>query len=148
MATAHIIDRHAPFGERIAIPLCVKRQFGGGVWTRAVGPWRDGVWGRSVVFGSGSDLIRSAGVQGLGRSRWMRESFPDLSSRALLTGVGDDLSVHAVADSAFQRAGRFAFGLACRDFRVVVGAAFAVEVADLGDGGHVDCMVQHTVAAP
>ena len=39
-------------------------------------------------------------------------------------------------------------GLALGEFLVVVGAALAVQLADLGDRGHVDRVVEPAVPAP
>ena len=65
----------------------------------------------------------------------------------LVRGVEAELSVDAVGDLALQRAHGFARFVAVGDLAVVVGAAFAVGVADLGDGDHVDRVVQRSVAA-
>jgi len=64
---------------------------------------------------------------------------PGISLRA-----GED----GVADLAFQAAQRFFAGLALGQLLVVVGAARAVLVPDLGDRGHVDRVVEPAVAAP
>jgi hypothetical protein len=60
--------------------------------------------------------------------------------------VGDEALVDGVRDSPFQCPERFLFGFAFFEFAVVVAASRGVE-ADLGDGGHVDGMVESTVAA-
>jgi hypothetical protein len=62
-------------------------------------------------------------------------------------GVGAEPGVDGVADPAFETAEGFLGGLALGDLLVVVGAAVAVRVADLGDGGHVDGVVEPAVAA-
>ena len=70
--------------------------------------------------------------------------------RALNRGgllVGDEVAVDDIGDAAFQRPHRFLFGFAFGQFAVVVGAASA-GVAELGDGGHVDGVVECAVAAP
>jgi hypothetical protein len=72
-----------------------------------------------------------------------------LPSRALgaAGGAGLELLVDGVADLPLEGAQRFFAGLALGDLLVVVGAAVAVLVADLGDGGHVDGVVQAPVPA-
>ena len=73
---------------------------------------------------------------------------PLLPSRALGAGVGLQAGEHGVADLPLQRAqglfGRLAFG----QLLVVIGAALAVPVADLGDCGHVDGVVEPPVPSP
>ena len=59
-----------------------------------------------------------------------------------------ELAVDGVADFPFEGAERFLAGLALGSFLVVVGAAVAVPLPDLGDGGHVDGVVEAPVAAP
>jgi hypothetical protein len=59
-----------------------------------------------------------------------------------------EAGVDGVADLPFQRAEGFFAGLAFGEFLVVVGVALAVPVADLGDRGHVDGVVEPAVAAP
>jgi hypothetical protein len=76
-----------------------------------------------------------------------------LPSRALRAGGGAaGVSLQAgedgVADLPFQRAQGFFGRLAFGQFLVVVGAALAVPVADLGDRGHVDGVVEPPVPAP
>ena len=79
---------------------------------------------------------------------------PRLPSRALgrggcgMPGVGLQAGEDGVADLPFQAAQGFFAGLAFGPFLVVVGAAGAVLVADLGDRGHVDRVVEAAVAAP
>jgi hypothetical protein len=74
-------------------------------------------------------------------------------SRALCAGCGDaggiglQAPVEGVADLAFKGAQRLFGRLALGDLFVVVGAAVAVLVADLGDRGHVDGVVQAAVPA-
>jgi len=76
-----------------------------------------------------------------------------LPSRALsLCGrgagcAGLEPGVDGVAELAFEGAERFFAGLALGDLAVEVGAALAVGVADLGDRGHVDGVVEPPVAA-
>ena len=63
-------------------------------------------------------------------------------------GVVAETGVEGVADPPFERPDRFLAGMAFGDLAVVVGAAVGVTVADLGDGGHVDGVVETAVAAP
>jgi len=67
---------------------------------------------------------------------------------ACAAGVRLELAVDGVADLALAGAEGFLAGLAFGSFLVVVGAAVAVPVADLGDRGHVDGVVHPAVAAP
>ena len=78
---------------------------------------------------------------------------PRLPSRALGTrgsaaGIGLQAGVDGVADLPLQRPHGLFGGLALSQFLVVAGAALAVPVADLGDRGHVDGVVQPPVPAP
>ena len=66
---------------------------------------------------------------------------------ALSAGVGDHSGVQGAADAAFERPESLFAGLALGDFLVVIGAAVAVAVAHLGDGRHVQGVVQ-LAAAP
>src|SRR3954447_11643575 len=61
-------------------------------------------------------------------------------------GVGDESLVDGVADVSLEGAHRFFAGLAFVLFAEGVDASRGV-VADLGDGGHVDRMVQLAVTA-
>jgi hypothetical protein len=63
-------------------------------------------------------------------------------------GVGLEAGEDGVADLALQRPQGFFAGLALGQLLVVAGAALAVPVADLGDRGHVDDMVEAAVSAP
>jgi len=63
-------------------------------------------------------------------------------------GISLQAGEDGVADLPFQGAQRFFGGLALGQLLVVVGAARAVPVADLGDRGHVDGVVEPPVAAP
>ena len=67
-------------------------------------------------------------------------------ARRSVAGVGDESLVDGVADVSLQRAERFFAGLAFGLLAEVVGAPGGV-VADLGDGGHVDRVVQLAVTA-
>jgi len=71
---------------------------------------------------------------------------PGPLTRGGLSLVGDELLVDGVGDVSFQRSEglflRFAFG----EFLVVVDPPWGVE-ADLGDGGHMDGMVQSPVSS-
>src|SRR5215472_8328215 len=76
---------------------------------------------------------------------------PRLPSRALgrgAPGVFLQAAEDGVADLAFERAQRFFGRLALGPFLVVAGAALGVPVADLGDRGHVDRVVEAAVTAP
>ena len=68
--------------------------------------------------------------------------------RALTGGglllVGDEASVDGVGDVSFQRSECFLFGFAFGEFLVVVDPPRGWET-DLGDGGHMDGMVQSPV---
>ena len=89
-------------------------------------------------------LIRSAGVQGLCRPRWIqsRPWLPSRTASALPCGVGDEVAVDGVADASFHRADGGAAGHALSALAVVEPAAGAVGVAELGDRGDVDDVVQ------
>ena len=63
-------------------------------------------------------------------------------------GVGDEVAPDDVAEPTLERADRFAWGLAFGELAVVVAAAGAVAVADLGDRRAVQRVVQSAVAAP
>ena len=63
-------------------------------------------------------------------------------SRAALR-VGPEAGEDRVADLPFQRAQRFPVRLGL--LLVIVGAALAMRLADLGDGGHVDGVVDPPV---
>jgi hypothetical protein len=58
------------------------------------------------------------------------------------------MSEDGVADAPLQAAPRFFVGLAFLDLAVVIGPALAVAETDLGDRGHVDGVVEPTVAPP
>jgi hypothetical protein len=72
-----------------------------------------------------------------------------LPSRARLrgcravAGIGLQAGVDRVADPPLEAAQRFLVGLALGDLALVVGAAVAVSVPDLGDGGDVDRVLPH-----
>jgi len=72
-----------------------------------------------------------------------------LPSRAIggAGGVGLQALAEGVADLPLERSQRFPGGLALGCFLVVAGAAVAVPVADLGDRGHVDGVVEAPVSA-
>ena len=117
---------------------------------------RAGCWaagcGLSVVARSGSGLPEEP-VCGVQAGRAGARAVPRLPSRAPGTcgssaGVGLETGVDGVADLPLQRAQRLFRGLALGDLLVVIGAALAVPVADLGDRGHVDGVVQPAVSAP
>jgi hypothetical protein len=64
-----------------------------------------------------------------------------------LPGVGLEAGEDGVADPPVEAAERFFVGLALSDLAVVVGAAVAVGVPDLGDRGHVQGVVDAPVPA-
>jgi len=64
-----------------------------------------------------------------------------------LAYAGVKADVDGVADPAVEAPECFVMGLALGYFLVVVGAAVAVGVADLGGRGHVDGMVDPPVPA-
>jgi hypothetical protein len=64
-----------------------------------------------------------------------------------LAGVGQQAGVDGVADPPFERPECFLMCLALGDLAVIVAAAVTVPVADLGDGGHMDGVVDAPVAA-
>ena len=114
----------------------------------------------SVVVGFGSDCSEEPGHV---RCDAGHAGFSDvlaLSSRAHLSdrgrrargavgsvpGVGDEALVDGVADVSLECAHRFFAGLALGLLAEVVDASGCV-VADLGDGGHVDRVVQLAVPA-
>jgi hypothetical protein len=59
-----------------------------------------------------------------------------------------EAGVDGVADAPLEGAERFLAGLALSQLLVEAGAALAAGVADLGDRGHVDGVVEPPVAAP
>src|SRR3974390_762180 len=93
--------------------------------------------GRRVVTGPGSGLSEEP-VPGVRAGRAGCRVVPLLPSWALgagrgAPGVGLQAGEDGVADLPFQRAQCLFGGLALGQLLVVVGAAFAVPVADLGD---------------
>ncbi len=64
-----------------------------------------------------------------------------------LLGVRQECCVDRVADPALETAERLLVGLALGDLPLVVGAAVAVLVPDLGDRGHMDRMIEPPVSA-
>src|SRR4029079_18230334 len=81
-------------------------------------------------------------------------TFPGCPARArcsasgVALGVGDEMSPRDVAEAALEGADRLAWGLAFGELAVVVAAAGAVPVADLGDRRAVQGVVEPPVAAP
>ena len=104
-----------------------------------------------MVVGSGSDLSEEP-VFRLEPVTLDSESFlivlsgPPSSARCGAAGVSDEVAVDPVRDSSFQGPDRFFRCFAFGDVAVVVGAAFGV-VAELGDGGDVDGVVEFAVAS-
>ena len=73
-----------------------------------------------------------------------------MPSRALLAGlagVGLEAGEDGVADLALEGPERLFVRFSLGQLLLVVGAAFAVLVAELGDRGHVDGVVDAAVAA-
>jgi len=77
--------------------------------------------------------------------RALRPLFIALASG--LAGVGLQAGEDGIADAALKSAQRLFGRLAFGELAVVVGAALAVAVADLGDSGHVDDVVEAPVPA-
>jgi hypothetical protein len=108
--------------------------------------------GRSVVTGPGSGLSEEP-VPGVQSGRAGGRVVPRLPSRAPgagcgAPGAGLQAGEHGVADLPLQRAQGFFGCLALGQLLVVVGAALAVPVADLGDRCRVDGMAVPPVPAP
>jgi hypothetical protein len=108
--------------------------------------------GRRVVARPGSGLSEESapGVQ-VGRAG--DRAAPLLPSRALGTSCGPpgiclQAGEHGVADLPLQRAQGLFQCLALGQLLVVIGAALAVPVADLGDRRHVDGVVEPPFPAP
>src|SRR5918994_506347 len=85
---------------------------------------------------------------GFSRPRWIEES-----SLVVLSGPLDQRRprstcswLHGVADAPLEGSQRFLLGLPFGELALVVGPAGRV-VADLGNGGHVDGVVQLAIAA-
>jgi hypothetical protein len=72
---------------------------------------------------------------------------PSRTRHCRLAGVGEKSGVNDVADPALERPDGFLTGLALGSFAVVIGAARTAVVADLGDGSHVDGMVDPSVSS-
>jgi hypothetical protein len=64
-----------------------------------------------------------------------------------VSGVGDEVSPDDVAEPPLEGADRFSWGVTFGEFAVVVATARAVGVADLGDRGDVQGVVESPVAA-
>jgi hypothetical protein len=104
--------------------------------------------GRRVGTGPGVACPKSR-RSGASRPRWRQSRSPVAPRTACrgAGGVGLQVPADAAADLAFQ-CSQFLFRcLALGDFLVVAGAAIAGPVADLGDRGHVDGVVQAPVPA-
>ena len=123
---------------------------------RPAGCWRSAAWpwtGRAAAVGGarpGSGLSEEP-VFGVGAGHAGGRAVPRVPSRAAAADgagrVGPHLPVEGVADLAFERAQRLFGDLALGYLLVVVRAALGVPVADLGDRGHVDGVVQPPVPA-
>jgi hypothetical protein len=72
------------------------------------------------------------------------ESFPECP---LGPAVGAEVAVDAIGDGSFQGPHRFAPGAPSGELVAAIAVAFAVAVADLGHGDHVDGVVSGAVAA-
>jgi hypothetical protein len=72
---------------------------------------------------------------------------PSRALRAGLPGIGPEAGEDGIADLALEGPQRLFMGLSLGHFLVVVGAALAVLVPELGYRGHVDRMVDTPVAA-
>ena len=64
-----------------------------------------------------------------------------------LSGVEDQLSVDGVADLALERAESLFLGLALSDLALEIDASLCSRVSDLGDGSHVQRVVEPAVPA-
>ena len=88
--------------------LFVSRGFRGGCFGRArFAPWRDGVVGRSVLSGPGSDLTEEPALRDVEPVTLAAESFPFVlpgPSAACALRVGDELTVDRVAHVTFEDA--------------------------------------------
>ena len=62
--------------------------------------------------------------------------------------VRNEVTPHDIAQASFEAADRFSWGVAFGELAVVVGAAGAVAVTDLGDRRGVQRVVESAVAAP
>ena len=141
------------------LDLRLRRRQGGsdrGMASPAPGTSRSRRWfagrGRRVVTGPGSGLSEEP-VSGVQSGRAGDRVVPRLPSRAPgarrgAPGVGLQAGEDGVADLPFQRAQGFFRGLALGQLLVVVRAALAVPVADLGDRHHVDGVIEPPVPAP
>ena len=99
-------------------------------------------------------LGRRAGAWGESRPRRRQSRSPVALPGPLVpgcggpAGVGLEVPVDSVADSPLQGPECLFRGLALGDLAVVIGAAVAVGVPDLGDCGHGDGVVETPVPAP
>jgi hypothetical protein len=108
--------------------------------------------GRRVVTGPGSGFPEEP-APGVRAGRAGDRAVPRLPSRARgagggLPGIGLKAGEHGIADLPFQRTQGLFRGLALGQFLVVVSAALAVPVTDLGDRSHVNGVVEPAVPAP
>ena len=77
------------------------------VWARAFAPWRDGVVGRSVMSGPGSDLTEEPALRDVEPVTLAAESFPFVLLGPSAPGafrVGEQLAVDGVAHMTFEHA--------------------------------------------
>jgi hypothetical protein len=122
----------------------------------AFGPGWSGRWvpgcRRRLMVRPGSGLPEEP-VLGVQAGRAGHRAVPRLPSRALHTrgrapGIGPQPGEDGIADLAFQCAHGFFGSLAFSEFLVVAGTSPGVPVAELGDRGHVDRVVEAAVPAP
>ena len=62
--------------------------------------------------------------------------------------IEEELAVDSVGDLALERAERFLLGLSLGNLALEVDASISPGITDLGDGGHVERMVELSVPAP
>ncbi len=150
VSTTRVAARHrdSPEPRRSNTSLLSSPGSSGFACARGSAPGRRGRAGSTLVAGPGVAHLKSrpsgceAGHAGLsGR--------PRLPSRARVrSGVGDESRVERVADATLQRPDRFFLRLAFGEFALVVAVAGRMGMADLGDRGHVDRVVQLPVPSP
>lgn len=101
---------------------------------------------RRVAVGPGVPYPKSR-RRGVSRPR-RRQSRSPAALPGRSRGRQPPCVVERAADPALERAQRYLRALALGDFAVIAGAAFAVEVAELSDCGHVDVVVKAAVPTP
>ncbi len=105
-------------------------------------------FGRRLVVGFGSDLVRRVGLQDAEPATLDFRVVPGCPPEPRSSGgeVDLELTPDGVADPSFQRAQRFLLGLPLSDLAVVVDAAGRV-VTDLGDHDEMHRMIEFAVPA-